>query len=305
MTEDIQALLSELSAAVDDRALEQAADIASDLRELYENRRDTERREVERGRTLYEGDGSITGRDATTVTGLSRVDGSARFARATTLTMVSIAAETETELAEADELEPLIDRIQASLSELQSAETDRSARSEESQQITDGQILPSRLSLTQRLSTAQPISPGETVEILVGIDNVGDESAEGVRLRAESSEGIRVNTEEVSIGTVGDVRIDESIEVVGNEEGTHTIRITAESESGQPTESTRGLTVRGDGVEEDGSQSDSDTRDDDPIEGDEELFGYSLRTIVGGGAVTAGLAYLMVRMVNSNRQDKQ
>ncbi|MFC4540675.1 hypothetical protein ACFO5R_01885 [Halosolutus amylolyticus] len=140
------------------------------------------------------------------------------------------------------------------------------------------------------LTDTSSIRAGQPAEIEIRIENVGDEPSEGVEVGIETSPGIASQSGGESVGTLVGAEAytaTHEFELSGTNRNTETVVFALESaNAGGETRSV--VLVRADGT--------SDPEADDTAS--QQFVGIDVETIVAGGAVTAGMLYLAVRLLS-------
>lgn len=125
---DVSDSVAALSEALADREFETAAERVSELRRIYEQRRDSERETVERAKRAAGKRSVSEAADAETLAGVVSESGGTQFSRAAGLTMATAVVEAHEELAEEKLLEEYVEATRVQLAELGEAESDFETR---------------------------------------------------------------------------------------------------------------------------------------------------------------------------------
>lgn len=106
--------------------------------------------------------------------------------------------------------------------------------------LSDFEVPASVAILSVSASTEAPVY-GATTTVETTVENVGDETATGVTLQAES--GLPVNPTEQTLGSLADERSTVTFEVTAAEAGDHDVNVTVESENAGSTSGTATISV--------------------------------------------------------------
>jgi len=315
-------LLNELSDAITSREFQRAQDIANELQQEYESRRDEERDRVNNSRALYADRESVSIENVAELSGIIRIDGGTRMLRSLLFLTIGMLVESHEELSDAGELDRVTNTAETAIAELQSAEQELANASETVDELVEQSDVPPTLKIQSTSIETGTTDPRDDVTVTITVANTGDRSANSVEISFRQSENITVSETALTVGELQSGQsVTEETTVSGSVVGSHAINVQVTGQDATTDQSTIVLSIEdqtdnpaGDGGED--SQSDTGSADDDSADNSElddqsttdtnSDDGGALGVIVGGTAATlGGIGYLLKRRVTSADDDTE
>ncbi|MFC6720693.1 CARDB domain-containing protein [Halobacteriaceae archaeon SHR40] len=245
MSDHVETLLETLATELSNREFESARGTVTELEGVYDDRRDAEEQRVAQSKSVYLNTEETSVGEAAELNALFRVDGSVQFTRGMLLTVATMVIEANEELAEENRLAETIDIAQAAVDELLEGESELEDQTTSTQDVLSESDIPP--SVTIRLDSIDrstfPVDEETTIRSVV--ENVGEDTAEGVNLSIDSSDGIEYESDGLTLGSLSASETAEvTIQLTGTEVGGQSIELTVDSENAGSDLATGRLTIR-------------------------------------------------------------